>query len=74
MFTGALSFKTFAQQNHGHYHRSQAQRWIDGLHRADPHHAKGCDSLSGSQTFDRNASEPAWIIRVETEMSVPGAI
>lgn len=47
MFTGALSFKTFAQQNHGHCHRSQAQGWIEGLHRADPHHAKGCDSLSG---------------------------
>ena len=34
-------------KNHGHYHRSQAQGWIDGLRHADPHHAKGCDSLSG---------------------------
>ena len=70
MFTGALSFKTFAQQNHGHCHRSQAQGWIDGLHRADPHYAKGCDSLSGSQTFDRKATAQAWIKGVETEMSV----
>ena len=34
-------------KNHGHYHRSQAQGWIDGLRHADPHHAKGCNSLSG---------------------------
>ena len=35
---------------------------------------KGVTVYQESQTFDRNASEPAWIIRVETEMSVPGAI
>ena len=35
---------------------------------------KGVAVYQESQTFDRNASEPAWIIRVETEMSVPGAI
>ncbi len=31
---------------------------------------KGVTVYQESQTFDRNASEPAWIIRVETEMSV----
>ena len=35
---------------------------------------KGVAVYQEGQTFDRNASEPAWIIRVETEMSVPGAI